>query len=130
MTRVALYALEEPGRGDVARLDSQVRWLAAQVARRPGWWLVATYADRWPSARTDRPGLVRLLADAGSGAFDLVAMDGLARLAPDRVSREALRSWLASVGVRVVDLRPSGVRRLAAVVGDLAFADLIGEAAR
>ena len=130
MTRVALYALEEPGRGDVRRLDSQVRWLAAQVGRQSGWWAVATYADRWPSARTDRPGLVRLLADAGFGAFDLVAMDGLARLAPDRVSREALRSWLASVGARVVDLRPSGVRRLAAVVGDLALADLIGEAAR
>ena len=106
---------------------SPPKWPASPAG---GWWLVATYADRWPSARTDRPGLVRLLADAGFGAFDLVAMDGLARLAPDRVSREALRSWLASVGARVVDLRPSGVRRLAAVVGDLALADLIGEAAR
>ncbi|MDA8281746.1 MAG: hypothetical protein M0Z42_00275 [Actinomycetota bacterium] len=70
----------------MGRLDRQVRWLAAQVARQPGWWPVATYADRWPSVRTDRRGLVRLLADAGFGAFDLVAMDGLARLAPDRVT--------------------------------------------
>jgi hypothetical protein len=32
----------------------------------------------------DRPGLARLLADDGLGAFDLVVVDGLARLAPDR----------------------------------------------
>jgi DNA invertase Pin-like site-specific DNA recombinase len=130
MTRVALYALEEPGRDDVARLDRQVRRLAAQVARRPGWWPAATYADRWPSARTDRPGLARLLADVGFGSFDLVALDGIARLAPDRSTREALLSRLASVGVGVVDLRSSGARRFAAVVADLALADLIGEAAR
>lgn len=102
----------------------------AQVARRSGCWLVATDADRWPSVRTDRPGLARLLADAGFGAFDLVAVDGLARLAPDRATRGALLSRLASFGVQVVDLCPSGARRLAAVVADLALADLIGEAAR
>jgi DNA invertase Pin-like site-specific DNA recombinase len=124
MARVAIYAQEEPGRGDVARLDHQVHRLAVQVGRRPGWWPVATYADRWPSARIDRPGLARLLADAGFGAFDLVVVDGLARLAPDRSTREALLSRLASVGMGVVDLRPSGARRFAAVV-----ADLVGEVA-
>jgi DNA invertase Pin-like site-specific DNA recombinase len=123
MTRVALYAHEELGRGDVARLDDQVHRLAVQVARRPGWWPVVTYADCWPSGRTDRPGLARLLADAARGAFDLVAVAGLARLAPDRFARQLLLSRFASVGVRVVDLRPSGVRRLAAVVADLALAD-------
>jgi|SRR5579875_586876 len=130
MARVALYAHEEPARGDMARLDRQVRRLAAQVARRPGWWPVATYADRWPSARSDRPGLARLLADAGIGAFDLVALDGLARLAPERTTRESLLPHLASLGVRVVDLHPSAARRFAAVVADLALADMIGEAAR
>lgn len=128
MARVALYAHEEPHAGDLARLDRQVRRLATQVARRPGWWPVVTYADRWPSVRSDRPGLARLLADAGFGAFDIVAVDGLARLTADRATREALLSRLASLGVQVVDLRPSGARRLAAVVADLALADLIGEA--
>lgn len=130
MARFALYAHEEPGRGDMARLDRQVRRLAAQAARRPGWWPVATYADRWPAIRPDRPGLNRLLADAAYGTFDLVAVDGLARLAIDRSQREALRRQLGSCGVAVADLRPSGARRLATVVADLALADLIGEAAR
>ena len=130
MARIALYAHEEPARGDTARLDRQVRRLAAHAARRPGCWPVATYADRWPSRRPDRPGLARLLSDAGFGAFDLVAVDGLGRLTADRATREALLSRLASFGVQVVDLRPSGARRLAAVVADLALADLIGEAAR
>ena len=47
MARIAIYVQEEPGRGDLASLDHQVRRLATQVARRPGWWAVATYADRW-----------------------------------------------------------------------------------
>lgn len=129
MARVALYAHEEPRPGDFARLDRQVGRLATQMARRPGWWPVVIFADRWPASRPDRPGLARLLADAGCGVFDIVAVDGLARLSPDRATREALLSRLATLGVQVVDLRPSGARRLAAVVADLALADLIGEAA-
>ena len=130
MARIALYAHEEPGRGDMARLDRQVRRLAAHVVRRSGWWPVATYADRGRPGAPTGPDWARLLAGAGFGAFELVAVDGLARLSPDRATREALLSRLASFGVQVVDLRPSGARRLAAVVADLALADLIGEAAR
>lgn len=119
MARVALYAHEESRPGDLARLDRQVRRLATQGARRPGWGPVVTFADRWPSGRTDRPGLPGSSPDAGYGAFDLVAIDGLARLTPDRATREALLSRLTTFGVQVVDLHPSAARRLAAVVADL-----------
>lgn len=127
MWRVAIYAREVPGRGGRARLDHQVAGLSAQVARQPGWRHVATYADQ--DLGVGRPGLSRLLAEA-PGRIDLLVLDGYGRLSANRRERDALVAQLGGAGVRTVVLHPSGGRRLARLVANLALADLIGEAAR
>lgn len=63
--RVALYAYEPAGHGDVRRLDGQARQLARRVCARTGRWPVATYTDRgnrtfrydrgWPAWSTTPP---------------------------------------------------------------------------
>ncbi|MGH9090489.1 MAG: recombinase family protein [Acidimicrobiales bacterium] len=125
--RVAIYARELPGRAGRARLDRQVAGLAAQVARQPGWHRVAIYADQ--SLGGDRPGLSRLLAEA-PGRIDVVVLDGYGRLSPNHKELGALLAHLGALGVRTVVLRPSGGRRLARLVANLALADLVGTAAR
>lgn len=127
MWRVAIYGREAPGRAGRARLDRQVGSLAAQVARRPDCWHVATYGDQ--DLGIARPGLSRLLAEA-PGRIDLVAVDGYGRLSPNRQELNALLAQLGGAGVRVVVLRPSGGRRFARMVANLALADIVGEAAR
>lgn len=127
MSRVAIYDREVPGRAGRARLDRQVAGLAVQVARQPDWQHVATYGYQDPGA--GRPGLSRLLAEA-PGRIDLVAVDGYGRLSPNRRELDALLAQLGGAGVRVVVLRPSGGRRFARMVANLALADVMGEAAR
>lgn len=126
MGRVAIYARETTG-GGRRQQDRQVTALAAEVARRPEWRHVATYADQAPGG--SRPGLARLLAEA-PGHIDLVAVDGYGRLSADRHELAAILDQLRRAGVGVVVLRPSRGRRLAKLVANLALADLIGEAAR
>lgn len=109
-----------PGRDGRARLDRQVGGL---VAREAGWQHVATYADQ--SLAGDRPGLSRLFAEA-PGRFDVVVVDGSGRLSPDRRELGVIVDQLRWAGVGVVVLRPSGARRLAKVVANLALADLVG----
>lgn len=127
MWRVAIYVREAPGRAGRTRLDRQVTGLAAQVAGRPGWWHVATYADQ--DCGAGRPGLSQLLADAPR-RIDLVAVDGYGRLSTNRQELAALLAQLGGAGVRVVVLGPSAGRRVARMIANLALADLIGEAAR
>jgi DNA invertase Pin-like site-specific DNA recombinase len=110
-------------------LDRQVRRLGAEIARQPGWQHVATYADQSLDRCSIRPGLCRLLADA-PGRIDLVVVDGYGRLSADRRELGALLAQLGGAGARVVVLRPSGARRFARLLANLALADLIGEAAR
>jgi len=127
MWRVAIYAREAPGRAGRARLDRQVAGLAAQVTRQARWQHVATYFDGGGGVR--RPGLSRLLAEV-SGHIDVIAVDSYVRLATNRRELDTLLSQLGGAGVRVVALRPTGARRVARLVANLALADLVGEAAR
>ena len=126
MGRVAIYARETTG-GGRRQQDRQVTALAAEVARRPGWRHVATYADQAPGGTV--PGLARLLADA-PGHFDLVVVDGYGRLSANRHELAAILDRLRWAGVGVVVLLPSRGRRLAKLAANLALADLVGEAAR
>ena len=130
MWRVAIYAREAPGRAGRRRLERQAAGLGAQVARQPGWRCVATYADQPASSSPwERPGLARLLAEA-PGRVDLVVVDSYSRLSANRYELAEIPTRLRWSGVAVVVLRPSGARRLAKLVANLALADLVGEAAR
>jgi DNA invertase Pin-like site-specific DNA recombinase len=128
--RVAIYAFEPAGRGDLRRLDGQIRRLANRVAARPGRWTVATYADRGSTDLFARPGLSRLLCDAAYRAFDVVVIDSPLRLGWDARARQELVGRLAASGVRVEVIGGSRLGRVAGLVADLVLADLIGEAAR
>jgi DNA invertase Pin-like site-specific DNA recombinase len=128
--RVAIYAFEAAGRGDLRRLDGQVRRLANRVAARPGWWAVATYADRGSTQLFARPGISRLLFDAAYRSFDVVVIDSPARLGWDARARHELTGQLAASGVPVQVLGGSRLGRVAGLVADLVLADLIGEAVR
>lgn len=128
MWRVAIYGREAPGRAGGARLDRQVAGLAAQVGRQSGWHHVATYGDLDVGPASGRPGLGRLLAEA-PGRLDVVVVDGYGRLSANRNELRGLLAHLQAVGVQTVVLRPSGGRRLARLVANLALADAIGTAA-
>jgi DNA invertase Pin-like site-specific DNA recombinase len=125
--RAALYAFEPAGRGDLRRLDSQVRRLAEAVAARRDCWAVATYADRGGTELFARPGIARLVCDAAYGSFDVVVVDSPHRLGWDIRARQELVGRLAASGVRVQVI---GRSRLGKLVADLVLADLIGEALR
>jgi len=128
MWRVAIYAREAPGRSGRARLDRQASRLVAQAARQPGWHHVdATYADQSSGSWCVRPGLSRLLADAPV-YFDMVVVDGYARLSPNRRELSVILDHLTAAGVTTIVLRPSARRRLVKHVANVALADLIGEA--
>jgi DNA invertase Pin-like site-specific DNA recombinase len=127
MWRIATYAREGPGRAGRRALARQVARLHLQVTGQPGWRHVATYTDQPRS--DERPGLLRLLADA-EGCFDLVVVDSYARLSPNRRQLSSILEQLRWDGVNVVVFGPSAGRRLARLVANLALADLIGEAAR
>ena len=129
MWRVAIYGHEEPGDRCRARLDRQVLALASHVARQSDWCHVATYADIWPSARNDRPGLLRLVGDAGP-VFDLVVIEGYQRLALRRRDQRQITQQLAAArAALMVPSSPIG-RRIAATVLNVALADLVCESAR
>ena len=129
MWRVAIYGHEAPGGRGRARLDRQVLALASHVARRSDWCHVATYADIWPSARNDRPGLLRLVGDAGR-VFDLVVIEGYQRLALRRLDQRQVTQQLAAArAALIVPSSPIG-RRLAATLLNVALADLVCESAR
>ena len=127
MLRVAVYARETAGSAGRRRLERQVADLAAQVAHQPGWRHVATYADQGLGG--SRPGLSRLLGDAPDH-FDLVLVDGYARLSPNRRELATILGHLTAAGVTTVVLRPPAGRRFAKVAANFALADLIGEALR
>ena len=129
MWRVAIYGHEAPGGRGRARLDRQVLALTSHVARRSDWCHVATYADIWPSARNDRPGLLRLVGDAGP-LFDLVVVEGYQRLALRRRDQQQITQQLAAARAAVTVLRSPVGRRLAATLLNVALADLVCESAR
>ena len=59
----------------------------------------------------------------------MVVVDGYGRLSTDRHELGGLLAHLGAAGVQTVVLRPSGGRRLARLVANLALADVIGTAA-
>ncbi len=112
------------------RLERQVGALAAELARQPDWRHVATYADQPAgSSPWERPGLARLLVEA-PGRVDLVVVDSYCRLSANHDELAGILEQLRRAGVGVVVMHPSRGHRLAKLVANLAFADLIGDIAR
>lgn len=100
MMRIAAYARYSSDSQREASLEDQLRNCRAYCARM-GWPAPTEYQDAAVSgARNDRPGYLRLLADAGG--FDVILVDDLSRLSRDSVESSLAIRRLKFAGVRVV----------------------------
>lgn len=99
---IACYARYSSDHQRESSIDDQVRnceqWAARQDLR-----ITHHYADRAMSgARHDRPDYQRMLADAQSGAFQVLIVDDLSRLSRDDIEMKRTLRRLRFLGVRVV----------------------------
>lgn len=98
--RVAAYARYSSDQQREASLEDQLRNCRAYCARM-GWPAPATYTDAAISgARNDRPGYLRLLAEANR--YDAILIDDLSRLSRDSVEAQHAVRRLKFAGVRVI----------------------------
>ena len=99
---VAAYARYSSDKQRDASIDDQLRNVRAYCARM-GWPEPVIYQDAAISgARNDRPGYLRLLADAH--LFDVILVDDLPRLSRDSVEAQRQVRNLRFSGVRVVSV--------------------------
>ena len=106
--RAALYArVSTTGQGqDVGLQLEELR----QAAALRGWRVVDEYVDEGISgAKTTRPGLDRLLADAQAGKLDVVAVWKLDRLGRSLQHVLSVLDQLTAHGVQFVSLRDAGL---------------------
>src|SRR5690606_3887343 len=97
---VAAYARYSSDAQREASLEDQLR-NCRQYAARMGWPEPVVYTDAAVSgARNDRPGYLRLLADAPR--FDVILVDDLTRLSRDSVEATKATRRLTFAGVRVI----------------------------
>ncbi|HZW19497.1 MAG TPA: recombinase family protein, partial [Luteimonas sp.] len=98
--RVAAYARYSSDSQRDASLEDQLR-NCRSYAERQGWPAPIPYTDAAMSgARNDRPGYLRLLADAGR--FDVILIDDLTRLSRDSVEATKATRRMTFAGVRVI----------------------------
>ncbi len=98
--RVAAYARYSSDQQRDASLEDQLRHCRA-YAQREGWPAPVAYTDAALSGATrDRPGYVKLLADAAR--YDVILVDDLSRLSRDSVEVTQATRQLTFRGVRVI----------------------------
>lgn len=98
--RVAAYARYSSDAQREASLEDQLRNCRGYCTRM-GWPAPVEYQDAAISgSRNDRPGYLRLLADAGG--FDVILVDDLSRLSRDSIESATAIRRLKFAGVRVI----------------------------
>ena len=98
--RAVIYARYSTDRQREASIEDQVRLCKSHIEAE-GWSLVKTYSDCTQSGATNlRPGYQHLLADARTGAFDVVVAEALDRLSRDQEHVIALYKQLSFAGVK------------------------------
>ena len=102
-----------------AHLDAAIRGWSDTVR-------TAAYADAGPTPPWGRPGLTRLVFDACSHGFDLVAVERLDRLASDPRQLRHLLDQLNRSGVFVCPMTGPARRRLLAAGTAAAVVKLAG----
>ncbi len=100
--RTAAYVRYSSDSQRDASLDDQLRNVRT-FCDRHGWSAPVVYADAAISgSREDRPKYRALLADAGSGRFDVILVDDLSRLSRDKDECGKAIKRLIFAGVRVI----------------------------
>lgn len=104
MPRAALYARYSSDNQRRTSIDDQLR-LARERCAREGWHVVAEHHDAEISAATPvghRPGSRALVAGALAGAYDVLVLEALDRLARNLGDQERVVERLEYRGVRIV----------------------------
>ncbi|MCB1350390.1 MAG: recombinase family protein [Maritimibacter sp.] len=102
MTKAAIYLRTASTEGHNVNLPDQ-RASAEAFAAARGWSIVATFCDAGFSAnRIARPGLNAMLAAARSGAFDVLVVEDLHRLARQPEMLAVMLRTICNAGVEVV----------------------------
>lgn len=105
-------------------IDDQVA-LCRDFAARQGFDLVAAYDDRAKTGASmlERDGLLRLLADAKAGQFDVVVVEALDRISRDQEDMAAVYKRLRFLGIEIIavhdgkaDIVQIGIRSLIGAV--------------
>lgn len=123
--RTAAYARYSSDQQSAASLADQLRNVRAYCARM-GWSEPVVYDDAAISgARNDRPGYLRLLADAGR--FDVILVDDLTRLSRDSVEAQQQVRRLTFRGVRVIGVSDGVDTGRKGHKADVALRGLMGE---
>ena len=112
MPQAAIYARYSSDRQSDASIEDQVR-LCEERAKREGYRLVETYADRAVSgASMLRPGLQALMADALAGRFTVLIAEALDRLSRDQADVAAIYKRLNFAGVQILTLSEGWIEEL------------------
>ena len=113
MIRAALYARYSSDLQSAASIEDQFR-ICRDHAERAGWTVVDTYRDAAISGDSMilRPGIQALLADARSGAFDVVVAEALDRMSHDQADVSALFKHLQFARVMIVTLAEGEINEL------------------
>lgn len=123
--RTAAYARYSSEMQSAASLADQLRNIRAYCARM-GWPEPVVYEDAALSgARNDRPGYLRLMADAGR--FDVILVDDLTRLSRDSVEAQQQVRRLTFRGVRVIGVSDGVDTGRKGHKADVALRGLMGE---
>ena len=113
MIRAALYARYSSDLQSAASIEDQFR-VCRDHAEKAGWTVVDTYRDAAISGDSMilRPGIQALLADARSGAFDVVVAEALDRMSRDQADVSALFKHLQFARVMIVTLSEGEINEL------------------
>ena len=113
MIRAVLYARYSSHLQREASIEDQFR-ICRDHAERAGWTVAETYSDSRISGDSMilRPGVQTLLADAQTGAFDVVVAEALDRVSRDQADVSILFKHLKFAGVMIVTLAEGEINEL------------------
>ena len=111
--RAAIYARFSSELQDARSIADQVE-LARKYAEARGLTTTQTYQDAAISGAStiNRPGLQRLLADAGKGGFEVIVTESLDRLSRSQADIAALYEKFTFLGVRIETLADGAVSEI------------------
>ena len=110
--RVVTYAKYSSDQQRDASIEDQVRLCRKRIDAE-GWICGEVYTDRGLSGASPlRPGYQMLLADARTGAFDIVMAETLDRLSRDQEDVAALYKRLSFPGIRLITAAEGEINEL------------------
>ncbi len=110
--RAAIYARYSSDNQRDASIEDQIR-ICRGLIERSGWIPVQVYSDRAISGATVlRPAYQKLLADARTGAFDVVVAEALDRLSRDLADVANLYKQLQFLSIKLVTLAEGEISEL------------------